>query len=150
MAESSTLDKKIVRDYLKVTDKFLEEHASVIREKLDNAAKEAVGERGAEFAVNQCLHLAGSLVLHCTSLDLSHALDKVRQVQAFFGKDPTTVLTIAMLHHLLQLDVLAPTDKDRKNREALLDQFANIDWLLGTPAVEVLGIGERGKRKDHT
>jgi hypothetical protein len=147
MAQSRPFYQKVVRDHLKVSEEFLGEHADVIREKLNFAAAEILRERGHIFAINQCLHLAGSLVLHCASLNLNYALDKVRQVPEFYGKDPTTVVTIAMLYHLLETDVLVQTEQDRESREVLLKQFRGINWMIGGEALEALGIGEEDGRK---
>jgi hypothetical protein len=138
--------ERIVYDFLKISDGFLREFALVIRDKL-NVAADMVQREGTEiggiYAINQCLHLAGSLVLHCKSLNLNYALDKVRQVREFFGKNPTTVVTIAMLHHLLKLDMLAETEKDRESREVLFNLFDKKDWLVGGEACEALGIREK-------
>jgi len=135
--------EKLVREYLKITDEFIGEHADVIRDRLNFAAAEVQRERGDIFAINQCLHLAGSLVLYCATPNLNYAIDRVRQIREFFGKDPTTVLTVAMLFFLLRLE---PRDeKDRSNKEILGKRFDEMNWLVGEQGIAALGFEDPRK-----
>ena len=62
MTQTCPFYKIIVSDYLHITYEFLQEHADSIRERLNFAAAAGLyRERGDIFAINQCLHLAGSL-----------------------------------------------------------------------------------------
>ena len=77
--------------------------------------------------------------------NINRTLDRVRQNPAFSGKDPTTVVTIAMLFKILQTEPgpgLYSDEREKKKR--IRQRFEEINWLIGRSGMEALGIGDRG------
>ena len=77
------------------------------------------------------------------SSNLNFAIDKLRRSPELASKDPSTVLTIAMLYHLLKVDVGVAEDRDRENREVLRRRFEEMNWpRIGESGMQALDIGD--------
>ena len=129
------LYEAILFDDLRFTPEFFKEREETINEKLSHAGTDLAREHGDIFAINQCLHLAISLIMVKTA-NLNAALDRVRRDQAFVGKDPTTVVTIAMLFKILQTEPGASSEERNRIRQ----RFEEMNWLIGTEGMKALGI----------
>jgi hypothetical protein len=145
MPLQKTLYETILFDDLRFTLEFFKEREETINEKLSHADRDLVRENGYIFAINQCLHLAISLVLLNTA-NLNRALDRVRQNPAFYGKDPTTVVTIAMLFKILKTKTGPGVSSDEREnvRRRIRQRFEEINWLVGRSGMEALGICDQG------
>jgi hypothetical protein len=142
--ETVPLYEQILFQHLKVPREFLREHAQVIRDKLRCAAGDLTRENGDLFAINQCLHLASSVVLRNAD-HLGETLAAVREHAGLKELDPTTVVTVATLCYLLQAEIYAaPPPEDRERLQRLWRRFDAINWLVGTDAMRVLGIETGG------
>jgi len=131
----------ILFDDLRFTPEFFEDRKETINEKLSHAGTDLARENGDIFAINQCLHLAISMVLVKTA-NLNGALDRIRHTQAFHDLDPTTVVTIAMLFKILQTEPASGVSSDeRANVRRLRQRFEEINWLVGRSGMEALGMG---------
>jgi hypothetical protein len=146
--------------HLRVSEEFLSESADVIREKLQSAAAEFARERGSIYAINMCLHTAGSVILSNPG-HLENALNTLRDRADLEAKDLTTVLTVIALRCLIEWDFQranpernktmagssAPatalaTHQDRLLR--LLDGFDEINWIIGPRAMKSVGLEPGG------
>ena len=103
---------ELVTERLKISDEFLERHDVTIRDRLLEAADELQRRGGdpthgtfvnAEFrAINQSLHAATSvLLLGAPAEELKRTLDWLPSFGAFAGRDPASIVTIAVLHFLM-------------------------------------------------
>ncbi len=137
------LYEKIVVDHLKVSPDFLNEQDKVIGQKLKFAAQEVRRDHGDIFAINQCLHLAASIVLN-RSETVEEALNVIRRDRAFSNLDPTTVLVVATFYYLLQFEQKKPGNSAEEAKELarITERFKNINWLIGDKPMESLGISE--------
>ncbi len=137
---------------LKISKEFLDEHADVIREKLEFAAAEFNRVHGNIFAINMCLHAASSVILSNPDY-LNDTLNLLRCTPGLEGRDPTTVLTVIALYCLIQWDASraasekvsgqtkAERDKaqDYEAKLATLRQgFDAIKWIIGEGAMRTL------------
>jgi hypothetical protein len=137
---------------LNISEDFLEQHADVIREKLDLAAAEFSRVNGNIFAINMCLHVASSVILNRPDY-LKVTLDRLGSTAGLKGMDPSTVLTVAALYGLIQWDASrAASEKanartkaemskaqDYESKLATLRQgFDAINWLVGKEAMKIL------------
>jgi TIR domain len=129
------LYEMILFDDLRITPEFLKEREETINEGLSHAGTELARENGDIFAINQCLHLATSLVLQ-KAATLNWALDRVRQNPAFSGKDPTTVVTIATLFKILQTE----PGPGASSWKSIRQRFEEINWMVGGSSMGALGI----------
>lgn len=140
--------ESIVKENLKIRDEFLEDHKDTIQKRLRAAAGEMgkVGsfiDRPEIFAINQCIHLASSIVL-LGSDDrlLDNTLNSIRTNGKFSDQDPTTVVTIATLYYLIskiEKDPTIPQDvKDDIKR--IHKTFDKSSWMLGTQVMKELSI----------
>lgn len=139
------LYETILFDDLRFTPEFFRDREETINEKLRHAGMDLARENGDIFAINQCLHLAISLVLLQTA-NLKWALDRVRRDPAFCGMDPTTVVTIAMLFKILQTEPGPGVSSDEREnvRRRIRQRFEDINWLVSKPGMATLGILDRG------
>lgn len=126
---------------LRLPEQFLDEFAGLIRKKLVDAAADLDQEHGDIFAINQCLHLASSIVLR-NAKHLDETLAKIRSIEGFAGMDPTTVVTIATFYVILRGEQRkVAKDKELTTKlKRLHGRFDEINWLIGRAAMETLGI----------
>jgi hypothetical protein len=152
MSMARLLFDELISYDLGINTDYFTRHEDVIREKLLTAAPWMTRPNGGFFAINQCMHLASSLVLEFSS-NLNRAIDHVRQFPHFVGLDPTIVVTVAMLYYLLrtgstredadsEADPLAHAAKrkEAKAKEAIRKQFDLSNWFIGVDGMRVLGI----------
>lgn len=132
---------ELMTKVLRLSESFLEEHDRVIREKLRGAAADLRRESSDIFAINQCLHLASSIVLRNTT-NLNETLDTIRRLDGLpHGKDPATILTIATLYFLLERESKRPADEDTTARLGRIrGRFQEMNWMIGPEAMAALGI----------
>jgi hypothetical protein len=104
------------------------------------------------FAVNQCVHLASSIVLlgtqetrlNTTTEKLgSHVPSNPSDVSSLKGVDPTTVLTMATLHYLLwdwPEDPESKLTRDDVSLRTIRVRLDDVNWLIGRAWMKELGI----------
>ena len=135
--EPMLLDLGISWDFLD------EERKQVICDKLIEAGKAMQGEVGDLFGINLCFHVASSLVLlESTGAELNRALDRIRNNQDFSDLDPTVVVTIAALYHLIKAaeesDIL--TNSEKETIRYVHKRFDTMNWMVGWLGMKALGI----------
>jgi hypothetical protein len=135
------LYEQIFTKDLDISDKFLDDRGSEIRERLERAADEFQRDHANIFAINMCLHAASSVILSKPNT-LNHTLENViKQTPGLQGRDPTTVLTVSALYYLLQWAASGSTDdKFNAKLQKLRAGFDAINWLIGEDAMKVLGL----------
>jgi hypothetical protein len=143
---------------LQIDKAFLEGHAKTIREKLISAGKVMMqGTQGLEsltdkaslldrfdmFGINQCLHLASTVLLLGSSSDnLQRTITMIQQSRDFSGQDPTTVVISAVLYYLLlkaEEDPEIETEDKEKIRH-IHQRFDELNWMINPRGVQTLGI----------
>jgi hypothetical protein len=139
---------------LQIPKDFLLDHAKAVRDKLRIAAADVRREHDDLFAINQCLHLASSVVLRNPS-HLGETLTSLRAEEGLEDQDPTTIVTVAALYYLIlsEADQVASEKQNAKVEEdrmkaseneiklkRLRNRFDNINWLIGKDAMRALGI----------
>lgn len=139
----------IVSSRLKITDEFLAKYRDTILQSIVDATAEASKPDAAEcafppelVAVNHALHLAGSVMLLASSSDdLRRVAAEVAHRPEFQTVDPTTVLTVAVLYHLIQFVSNQPVDiQTRARLQSLHNYLDQVNWLTGGPGMASLGI----------
>jgi hypothetical protein len=138
---------------LKISDEFLERHDASIRERLLEAADELLRRGGdpthgtfvhAEFrAINQSLHTATSvLLLGAPAEELKRTLEWLPSLGAFAGRDPASIVTIAVLHFLMHrvLASSAHVDPPSEKVRLLHTRFDELNWMTSSSVTEALGI----------
>ena len=159
--------KEIVLDGLKITDQFLleDERSATIHERLKSACQVIKDDKPDSFsnrdifAINQCVHLATSIVLLGTVADqLQETMNKTKD--EFPNSDPTSVITIATLYYLL-VDYMKRQDAKMKEIREKLDRkestkgdivnwqeivlcirkrFDAVNWMIGHDGMKKLDI----------
>ncbi len=95
------------------------------------------------FAVNQCLHLASSVVLLGSNhQDLQETLKSVHE-KGYEDKDPTTIVTVATLYYLIKVALGDPSsfcgkvnvNKFSEKLKVIHRRFDEIQWLVGSGAI---------------
>jgi hypothetical protein len=139
---------------LQVPKEFLTEHASVIQDKLRCAVADFGREHSQMWAINQCLHLATSIILSYPAR-LNETLAALRENAELRkqNQDPSGVLTIIALYYVLEAELkrVAAEKKTAKGNgkkkpdeyeiqlKLLQDRFYKVNWLIGKEAMEALG-----------
>src|SRR4051794_7711438 len=102
---------------LQVPKEFLTEHADIIQAKLRCAAADFVREHAHFFAINQCVHLATSIIFSYPD-NLNKALEALRNEPTLRqqGQDPTTVLTVITLYYLLESELRRVSAEERARK----------------------------------
>ncbi len=143
--------EEILFDDLKLSRDFLseQEHAKLVHDKLLCAADDLGRENGDMFAINQCLHLASTVVLRHASR-LRPTLGKLRELLPEPDRqDPTTALTVATLYYLLRTELKRVSEQadpsDNEKLELLHKRLDRINWLVGRGIMEQLGIRSLSK-----
>lgn len=130
----------ILSEKLKLSDDLLSSYDKVIREKIRGAAADLLRETSDIFAINQCLHLASSIVLRNTA-ELDKALDAIRSLGLPGNTDPATIVTIITLYHVLEREAARSPDADARERvDRIRDRFRVMNWMIGPESMKVLGI----------
>ena len=153
MADENLLQyNEIVNTELNIHNPFLECHKDNIWKRVENAYN-SIENKDTEdcfsnrdvFGLNQCIHLATSVVLLGTA---KSKLPKARTKIAgqYKNNDPSTILTIAMLFYLLEnyLPIAElPEVKDGCKDKIIKDirrRFDAVNWMVGTSVMKDLGI----------
>lgn len=140
---------EIVSKRLKITDEFLTRYRETILQSIVDATSEPSKSDPVDcafpadlVAVNQALHLAGSvMLLGSSSHDLRGVAEEVAHQPAFRGLDPTTVLAVAVLYYLVQFATSQPVDSSvRQKIQSLHKYLDQVNWLTGVTGMAGLGI----------
>jgi hypothetical protein len=143
--------EKIVRK-LKIDDASLKHHHSEITARLDTATLVLTTRTGNPlsqhkiFGINQCLHLAGTLVLlesHSQSLrqlleELSSGPKPPKPDQVLPESDATSFLSAAMLCYLLT--TYLPRMGVYKPYDVIWAALDSVNWIVGEKDMKLLGI----------
>jgi len=147
------LFEDLVEKKLKVKPDFLQKSATVIHERLERAAVEFELEHANVFAINMCLHAASSIILSNPD-SLRTTLQEIKEMDGLRERDSTTVLTVSALYYLLVTKWdkdLAEWEKTHPDYQIHLDKlrtgFDEVNWLIGTDAMRVVGIHKMEKHK---
>lgn len=123
--------------------------AEIVRNRLKRAAVEFESDHGNIFAINMCLHAASSIILS-NPQNLKGTLEQIQNTDGLRDKDPSTVLTVSVLYYLVSNE----WDADETALEEYKDQvrklgsgFGAINWLIGEPAMQVLGLIKPAPKK---
>jgi len=122
--------------------------AEIIRNRLKRAAVEFESDHGNIFAINMCLHAASSIIL-TNPQNLKGTLEKIQGTDGLKDKDASTVLTVSVLYFLVNNkwdaeEAAWPEVYDHLQK--LRTGFDAINWLIGEPATQVLGLVNLKKR----
>ena len=143
--------ENIVRK-LKIDDGSLAHHHPEILARLETATRSLTTKTGNPlsqhkiFGINQCLHLAGTLVLlesHSQSLrqlleELSSGPKSPKQEQVLPESDATSYLSAAMLCYLLT--TYLPKRGVPKPYDAIWAALDSVNWIVGEKDMRLLGI----------
>lgn len=126
---------------LGVTTQFLEAHWQTIFDRLQSASNSMTHQtkeskdcfsQQAIFGINQCIHLASSIVLLGTEKDkLATLIDSIRQES--YTNDPTTILTVSTLYYLLADYILEEKidDTSADTFKVICTRFSEVNWMVG-------------------
>lgn len=136
-------------DTIRLSPEFLEKNQETTRRRLIKTYS-LFHDSGVDFpsddemfVINRCLHLASSLVLLGSDANMvPRGIDKIRAVDAFRDRNPTTVLTIAALYYLIRRHQDSGTlEKDEALAlTCIRKMFDRVNWLIGTAGMKYLGI----------
>lgn len=155
--------KNLVEKDLAIKPKFFDDHWKTIRDRLLQAHAEMVKVdhpsatddgtpklmlQDAIYGINHCIHLASSLALLGSVNHIRDGIAAVHRIPKLRNVDPTTILTIATLHYLLNDFLLKPNPKpehvlkehERRAIEDIYARFRTVNWMIGTDAMSALGI----------
>lgn len=137
--------RDLVESRLRISRDFLEEYRETILDRLDSAYKVMTSEEKTAvnrdlFGINQCVHLASSIVLLAsTSEALSQTVDDLKVELS--ESDATTVLTIATLYYLLADYVPQRFAQQRPESIGYIRKRLDaVNWMVGQPVMDVLAI----------
>jgi len=155
---------------LKINEKFLEEHKDIIKQRCEAAGTEILMglksnlENADITGINKCLQLASTILLLGTQSDnITEELNCVAREntnERINDIDPSTILTIAVLYHLINLkekELIQIRKRTGGSEEknicedesslikidtinAIRERFSKIKWLVGTNWMKKLGI----------
>jgi hypothetical protein len=153
--------RNIVERGLIISDDFFRTYQNTIAKRLCSAAEQISGEgdfvKSADlFGVNQCVHLATSIVLLGSHKDNVSALkEQLVSDNNYGGIDPTTVMTISTLLYVIDwvkenIEKLSLTDEVTNDEEVIRKEviedsvakietrFNKVNWLIGQEPLERL------------
>ncbi len=139
--------KEIVENWLGITIDFLDKHEETLYQRLlasyDTMVKEETGVFRSRiiFGINQCVHLATSVVL------LGSEPERLRKSMKnaknrFSHADPSAVLTIATLYYLLTVYLDWDLIYEIKH---ICRNFDSVNWMIGEETMNALGIERLSK-----
>ena len=140
--------ERVLFDDLQLDDSYLKEHESAICSRLNRAATAFHNLSGEFNAVNDCLHLASSIVLS-GSKDVQTSLARLQSCPEFAGNAPSTIATIATLYFLL--DHVFECSNSVETRVAInriRTRFSDMNWMVGSSTMKYLGF-DNGKSRHH-
>jgi hypothetical protein len=123
--------------------------ADIIRNRLKRAAVEFESDHGNIFAINMCLHAASSIIL-TNPQNLKATLATIQATDGLKDKDASTVLTVSVLYYLVNIKWDAEESawpEIYDHLEKLRTGFDAINWLIGEPAMQVLGLIRQAPKK---
>jgi hypothetical protein len=134
---------------LKIDDEALDHHKDEITSRLESAARSLTSRarnplsQQKMFGINQCLHLAGTLVLlegNAQALrQVLQDLSPPRKTKASPESDATTFLSVAMLYHLLT-KYLPEHVGAGVHYDAIWEALGSVNWIVGKNDMDLLGI----------
>jgi hypothetical protein len=132
-------DLQVLRGQIQV---FYKEHKKDIHKKFIFAGREMQKGKPDAFTINQCLHIASSvLLLGGSPEELDKLSNAIHNHGDFSHNDPTTVATITTLYYLIKTD--ENHDMEKEERDAIKHihkRFDEINWLIGVEGMKALGI----------
>jgi len=165
MPEETPYYRTLLFDELGLEGNFVRQEQDTIRKRLMAAAEEMKNSETVEpessgketesilrseiFGINQCLHLASSVLLVGTGPEKLYATrDKIRSSGKFPGKDPATVLTSAMLYHLVDSEMKGQVvdSEPWKMLAYIHKRFDELSWMVGSDGMNALGMQGLGKK----
>jgi hypothetical protein len=127
---------------LNIPKEFLVRYSPAMREKFREASRKFEKKSSIDDGINQCLHLASSVVLRQEPADVEGALkaasDAIKQEPELKGKDPDTILTIATVYYLLHEAPQLKVQEEAEDFHRVEQAFAAKDWLIGKDAMNKL------------
>jgi hypothetical protein len=133
---------KTIVSMLQTPPDFLQDIKPYILAKLDMAARDMEQEIGIPFAINQCLHLASSIILRHPRF-LSETMDYVKSNPAFANlEDRTTVVAISILYDELNKLITGGelSDEAKKPLKRLHELFDRRNWMVEPEHLRILGM----------
>ena len=136
--------EKIVEDELNIPDEFLKNHEATIKKRFIVAGGSETSQSYFDspdlFGLNQCIHLANSIVLLGSKGEKSikSASNVIKNNIDNKCHDITPILTIATLYYIIRRMEAKMEEKEvlRKIRS----RFDKANWLIGTDLMQFLGI----------
>lgn len=138
---------------LGIQDSALEHHLPEIVARLDTAAQSLTRRTGHAlsqhkfYGINQCLHLAGSLVLLESNAQALRALleelatePKDHGAKLAPQSDATTFLSVAMLCYILVTFLPKHGGLDDSHAQHIWRALHSVNWIVGTPDMKLLEI----------
>lgn len=139
---------------LKINDEALNHHRDEITSRLESATRSLTSRSGNPlsqqkmFGINQCLHLAGTLVLlesdARTLRQVLRRLSPQKKTKTSPESDATTYLSVAMLYHLLTKYLPTHVGAD-EHYDAIWGALDSANWIVGKKDMRLLGIGRPKK-----
>ncbi len=137
--DTSPRYEQILFDDLQLKESFLQKHEAVISDRLHRAAEGFQSPSGEFSAVNECLHVASSVVLRGAT-NVRATLEDIGRDPIFRGKDPATVLTVAALYYLLRTTATYFTKpQEKESFDQIRQRFVDMNWMIGPTAMKGLG-----------
>jgi hypothetical protein len=142
MAMSKPGYQEILFDELKLDNGASGDHAKALRNRLVKVGEHMQEPINDFFGINQCLHIASSLVLLESNAErVMQTLPSIAQkYPELAGKDPSTVVTIAALYHLIKTAENNLKKSDKATIEYIHRRFDQMNWMIGEDGMRVLGI----------
>jgi hypothetical protein len=139
--------ESILLDRLHVDQSFIEAHAARIKSRFLDAA-DILARRNADmvpddvFAINQCLHVASTVVLLGSNIEnINSTAQLLKENESYADIDPTSVVSAAALFYLLKMhEQNAADDDERRKIQLIKARFDKINWMLTPRAMAALGI----------
>jgi hypothetical protein len=127
---------------LKIPKEFLTRYSPVMREKFREASRKFKTSSSSDDGINQCLHLASSVILRQEPADVEDALRAasaaIKREPELHSKDPDIILTIATVYYLLHEEPQLKVQEEAEDFLRVEQAFAAKDWLIGKDAMNKL------------
>lgn len=140
-------------DEVGIKPQFLKNHMGTIKTRLLDAGAAMIDSKRQLVkkhlfvttdvaAINQCLHLASTvLLLGATSNKVQECLKDIKKKGEFSNQDPTTVITSAVLYSLLKRIKRTRISSEEETQLAQIHQrFDELQWMITDDGMKALGI----------